>query len=113
MKTNFDCQKGRKVVIEQKSKTQFVEMDKITHLKCNGYLTTLYTINSDVITVSKLLKKFEEELNEFGFVRANRSTLVNLNQVKIYVSGSIRTVELLNKVKIKISRRKVFLFKNN
>ncbi len=112
MKTNFNCQDGRKVRIKSKAKIHFIEMSQITHIICEGYLSRIYSLNFDIINVSKLLKSFEEELSEFGFVRANRSTLVNLYHVKEYISGSNRTLVLVNDTKINISRRRVFLFRN-
>lgn len=112
MKRDFNCQKGRKVIIKEKSVTQFIEMKDITHIECNGYISTVYTIDSVSYTVSKLLKHFEEELDRFGFVRANRSVLVNLNYVQKYISGSSRTLQLTNNITICISRRKAYIFKN-
>jgi two-component system LytT family response regulator len=113
MEINFSNQNGKRIAINEKSKVQFVEIESITHLKCEGYLTTLYTTNSNTIKVCKQLKKFDEELVKFGFVKANRSTLVNLAQVKHYEGGCKRNLELLNGEIISVSRRNVFIFKNN
>jgi len=111
MKQNFTCQKGQRVMIKERSKTRFVEMDEITHLQCDGHLTTIHTINNESFTVSKLLKNFEEELLIFGFVRVNRATIINMLYVAQYIGGCKRVVKFLNNIEISISRRKVFYFR--
>lgn len=112
MNVDFAIQNDKKIRVNTKTKTIFIEISKITHIICDGYLSAIYTIDSDLYIVSKLLKHFERELEEFYFVRANRSTLVNLLHVKEYNSGLNRSVELVNNIKIGVSRRRVFVFRN-
>jgi two-component system, LytTR family, response regulator len=113
MKLNYSKQKGQKVIIREKCETKFVEMEYITHLHCEGYLTTVHTTNSKQLTVSKLLKEFENDLADFGFVRANRSTIVNMAHVVRINTRGKRIIELTNNEIIHISRRRMFLFRSN
>lgn len=112
MKRDFNCQNGRKIKIVSKSKTLFFEIAEITHIECDGYLSTVYSLNSQPFVVAKLLKLFERELSDYGFLRVNKCTLVNLLHVKEYSSGKERILTLKNDIKINISRRKVFHFRS-
>jgi len=111
MKIDFSSQRHTKIEIKERNTIQFVDVSKITHLRCEGYITTINILDSEPITVSKLLKNFESELGEYGFIRANRSTLVNLAVVKKYLGGSTRILELITGEHIKVSRRRIFKFK--
>ena len=111
MKNDFIIQKGKKLTIKQRNNFQLCEIDKITFIKCEGYISIINLINSENITVSKLLKQFEQELLEYGFERVNRSTLVNLAHIIKYTGGCNREIELTTGEMITVSRRNVFKLK--
>jgi len=111
MKKNFISQKEEKVVLKEKSRSTIVDMEKITHLTCDGYLTTIHAIDRENVTVSKLLKHFEMELIEYGFIRANHNTIVNISKIDTFQEGKKRRILLIKTVEIKISRRKMYIFK--
>jgi two-component system LytT family response regulator len=114
MKTiDFSKQKDIKITVKEKNNIRFFEINGITHLKCDGYITAIYFLDFKPIVVSKLLKDFEIELEEYGFIRVNRSTLVNLALVKKYTGGNKRMLEMCQGEQIKVSRRKVFMFKES
>lgn len=70
-------------------------MEVITHLVCDGYITTIHLYNKKPIVISKILKHFESELNEFGFIRANNNTIVNLKYLeKIDLSSKQRVLHV-------------------
>lgn len=111
MKNDFTIQKGKKITIKQRNNIQLCEIDKITHIKCNGYISTINLINSENIKVSKLLKEFEHELIDFIFIRVNRSTLVNVAHITKYNGGCSREIVMINGEIITVSRRNVFKLK--
>jgi len=112
MDLDFSKQKDKKLAIAEKKRTNFIDIDAITHIQCDGYITTIYLTNDKPIVVSKLLKLFENELIEHGFIRANNNTVVNPRHIKgIYTTSCGKNVEI-NNIHIKISRRRLFLFKN-
>jgi two-component system LytT family response regulator len=113
MTTNSNCLIGERLIIKSESKIKHIEIKNVTHITGNNYITTFHMLSSNSIVVSKFFKVFEKELYKFGFIRVNQSTLVNLNHVKEYFVGENRTLELANDIKIRISRRKVYLFRNN
>ena len=110
MNKYFSIQKNNKIVFKTKGIKNFVEMDKITHLKCEGALTTVFTNNNSDCVISKPLKQFERDLLNFGFIRANNNTIVNMMHVKKIQSSVNRKIYLTNDIEVKISRRKLYLF---
>ncbi|MFW5803841.1 MAG: LytTR family transcriptional regulator DNA-binding domain-containing protein [bacterium] len=69
-------------------------------------------MNNERITVSKLLIRFEEVLTDYGFKRVSRSTLVNISHVSQIILSNNSRYLLINGIKIKISRRRLYLFRN-
>lgn len=112
MKADFSRQENKRITIKTKTKTDFVMLKTITHIECDGYVSTVNTIDKGPFVVARLLKSFEIELADYGFLRVNRSTIVNLAHVEGYRSGKNRTLELVNHIKIRISRRRVFIFRD-
>ncbi|MBN2682293.1 MAG: LytTR family transcriptional regulator DNA-binding domain-containing protein [Bacteroidales bacterium] len=112
MKKDFSCQKNKKLVLKEKGKTHFVDLDIITHLSCEGYITKIHSIDNEEIIVSKLLKHFEIELAEQGFIRANHNTIINMSKIDSIQTSRKRTVKLINGMEINISRRKLCNFKS-
>lgn len=92
--------------------TRMVSSNEITHLVCDEYITTVFLIDGNKITISRLLKCFEEELKPFGFIRPNRCTLVNA-----YHIDKVSTVERkryihIGDFTIPVSRRKIGILGN-
>ncbi len=113
MPINQNQPAGVKIALAEKGKTHWVDITTITHVTCNGYLSTVHLTNSEKITLSRLLKQFEAEFTHLGFIRVNRNTLVNQHHVKQYAGGTKRQLLLTTGHCIEVSRRKVYLFKNN
>lgn len=112
MKKDFTNQKCKKIKIVEKYNVHYIEIEKITFIECHSYVSIIHTDDNKKVTVSKLLKTFEEELSDFGFIRINRGVLVNLAKVKKYMCRGKRQIELTNGMKLSVSRRKAFLFKS-
>lgn len=110
MKQDFSQQQGQRIIITGKSKTQYVDVSEITHICCEDSIVTTYTKKLNV-SATKQLKDFEEELSDLGFIRINRSTLINQAHIKSYTGGKKKTVELANGERFSVSRRKAHLFK--
>lgn len=110
MKKDFSCQRDKKVALKEKGKTIMADMDKITHLTCESYLTTTHLIDNTTITISKKLKHFEIELAEYGFIRVNHNSIINTKYILSIMGGCKRMVILANNNKVRISRRKMCYF---
>lgn len=79
---SFKSQNEMKVFLKEKGELNIVEMSKISHISCEGYLSTVFTIDNRDFKVAKLLKHFELDLSQYGFVRVNHNTIVNLHNSK-------------------------------
>ena len=62
--------------------------------------------------VAKLLKSFEMELAEYGFIRANHNTIVNPVHIIEMSEPPLRKLLLKNEFEVIISRRKMYLFRD-
>ena len=111
MVIDFSKQIGKKLAIVEKRKTRLIDIVTITYLECDGYITTIYLINHEKIDVSKLLKQFENELTEYGFIRANHKSIVNPRFITGILATNCGKIIQINNSEIKVSRRKAFLFK--
>ena len=112
MDLDFSKQKDKKLQVNDKYKTNLIAVESITYLECDGYITTIKTTNNEPITISKLLKHFEDELQQYGgFVRVNRKTIVNSSHIICIRKIADRKVIEINGSTIEISHRKSFLFK--
>ncbi len=111
MKTDYNCQKGQKLVINEKAEFHQIDIEKISHISCDGYISTIYILGEkENISTSHLLKDFEEDLSDMGFFRVNRNTLINLNHVDSYQSNGKPVVIMSNNQKFIISRRRLSAF---
>jgi len=113
MNLEFSKQANKKLAIVEKRKTRLIDIGTITYLTCDGYVTTIHLLNQETISVSKLLKHFENELEEYGFLRANHNTIVNPKNMTGILSNNGETIVQINNLEIKVSRRKKFLFNNH
>mgnify|MGYP000855914148 CR=1 FL=1 len=101
-------QNERKVLLKDKDSIYQANMKDITVITCESYLSTVHFLNDQKpISVSKLLKEFENELESFGFFRANRNSLINLRNISSYQGSCKRTITLSDNQKICLSYRKV------
>ncbi len=110
MRLDYSQQLGQRIVIHGKSKTEFLDISDITHIACEDSVATAYTSDS-CVSAAKQLKEFEEELSELGFIRINRSTLINEAHIRSYTGGEKKTLELINGETFSVSRRKAYLLK--
>ena len=108
MKKNYNYQKGEKLIVNEKGKFHQIDIERISHISCDGYLSTIYIVDEkESISVSHLLKDLENELSDMSFFRVNRNTLINLNHVKAYQSNGKPVVVMSNNQKFIISRRRL------
>jgi len=105
MNKDYSNQFNKNIILKEKGKFKQIEMEKIIKISCEGYISTIKTIDSE-ISISKILKKFEGELKNYGFIRVNRNNLVNFKHIKNYSKiNSKPTITLSNNEKLIISRR--------
>lgn len=103
----FRNQEGEIILIKQKTSTCRINMEDINFIQCEGDLSVIHFVNKRKnVTVSKRLKIFEEELNEYGFIRSAHNTLVNNAQIHELKNGKDRLLVMKNNELAPLSRRK-------
>lgn len=110
MRRDFSQQLGQRIIIPGKSKSQYINIAEITHINSEDSVVTTHT-SACSVSACKQLKEFENELETLGFVRINRSTLVNEAHISSYTGGEKKIVEMTNGQQFEVSRRKARHFK--
>ena len=110
MRKDFSHQLGQRIAIHGRKHTQYLDVKDITHINCKDSNVITYT-SETVVTASQQLKEFEQELGELGFIRINRTTLINEAHIKTYTGGEEKRLELTNGEVFSVSRRKAHLLK--
>ncbi len=100
-------QKGigkKKIAIPTSEGVFFVPINEILRCEADGSYCHVFLTNGKSITVSKILKEFDELLSEYNFLRIHQSHLVNLEYVKKYLSAKGGSLEMNDGSIIGISR---------
>ncbi|MDR2292723.1 MAG: LytTR family transcriptional regulator [Prevotellaceae bacterium] len=106
---NYDMQDTKSIVITGKNITKQIIVSDISHIICDAYLCDIFTQN-EKFTCLKLLKSFETELADYGFIRINHNIIVNAKHIK-HVNNKNRTVILKTNIELHISVRRWKFFK--
>ena len=105
-KHEFIEQKERKTTLRENGKLYRVYMKDISYIRSDSYLSIVHFVEKrKPITVTKLLKEFEEELFEYGFIRINQSELVNKVHITSIDNSKNRTIFIKGGENLTISRR--------
>ncbi len=108
MNYNLD-QLNNKLTVFQKGNITIIDLKDILYLQCSGNLTYIHLcIDQYPITVSKLLLRFEEELSQYGFIRVNRNTLVNITKIRELRKTKKNHIILVNGEILAVSRRNYY-----
>ena len=103
----FIAQNERKTTLKENGKLHRVYLKDISYIRSDSYLSNVHFImERESVTVSKLLKKFEEELFEYGFIRINQSELVNKVHISSIGNCKDRVITLKGGENLTISYRK-------
>lgn len=85
---------------------KMIDVDDIIYIEADSNYSVVHLVNQENITVSKVLREFEELLPTEQFVRVHKSNIINLNHLKEYNSKNGLQVFLKNGEVINISRRR-------
>ena len=108
MKKDYSCQNNKKIVVIECNKMLQIDIQKISYIQCNSNISTIYFADkAKLVITAKLLKQFEAELSELGFVRANRNTLVNAKYIEKVENYNNKILTLVTNEKITISCRRL------
>jgi two-component system LytT family response regulator len=87
-----------------------IDIDEIIRIEADSNYSVFHLDKRDKITVSRVLKEYEEILPDDQVVRIHKSSIVNLNYLKEYNSRNGLEVLLKNGEKIAVSRRRASIF---
>jgi len=93
-----------KIAVSGKDGIEFFEVRNIARIESSSSYCILHLISGKNVTVTRLLKDFEEMLLSYRFFRIHHSHLINLDYIKKYIRSG--QVEMENGDLIDVSRRK-------
>lgn len=85
---------------------RLIDVDDIIHIEADSNYSIFHLKNKEKITVSKVLKDYEEILPEERFFRIHKSSIVNLKYVKEYNNKNGLVLLLENGESLVVSRRR-------
>lgn len=83
----------------------YVQPQDIVMLKANINYTEFHFENGEVIIISKTLKSFQNTFHLHGFVRINKSDMINI-QFLTATRSQYSYVTLTNNIELSVSRRR-------
>ena len=95
-----------KIAISTSEGIEFIPIKNIIHIESRSNYSKIFLTDNKSITVTKILKDFEEMLLPYNFYRVHNSHLINLNYIQKYVRSQGGHVQLQDGTLIDISRRK-------
>ncbi len=103
---NMDDNSSKRLALSTTEGIHFVNMDDIVWMEALGPYTKFMIAGEKPITVSRLLKDFEELLVGFKFLRVHQSSIINLDHIKKYVKGNGGQLWMSDGTEIEVRRRK-------
>lgn len=105
-KQTLEQKSVRKISLPNGQGYTLIDLDRIVHIEADSNYSVFYLQNNEKITVSKVLKEYEEILPESQFVRVHKSSIVNLHYLQEYNSRNGLELILKNGQRIAVSRRR-------
>ena len=99
-----DNQKRNRIVISLFDSYEYIEIDKLLHIKSEGRYSILILSDNSKFVVSKNLGEFEKELKEYEFLRIHKSHLVNKNHIVRYLKKEGGYIVLSNDSVVPVSK---------
>lgn len=98
--------KVSKIAVPTFDGLQMVNVQDIVKCVADESYTHIKMTDGSKITVSRILKEFEDLLSESNFIRVHNSSLINIVHVKKYVKGEGGYVIMSDDETVEVSRRK-------
>lgn len=95
----------QKIPVSGISSTEYVKISEIMHIEAQGAYSKINLKDGRTHLVSKVIKFYEQMLEEYQFFRVHQSHLINLRSVTKFNRGD-STVTLENDAEISIARNR-------
>lgn len=89
---------------------KMIDVDDIIYIEADSNYSVVHLNTDEKITVSKVLREFEDLLSSAQFLRIHKSTLVNLDYLVEYNNKNGLQILLKNGVMLNVSRRRATEF---
>lgn len=97
----------KKMAIRVKNNTMFIEMSKVSYIQADGNYSNIYLTTGTKYYVAKTLKEIDEFTTDLkGFIRINKSIIINSSLCENYQRGENYTIALKTGETFEVSRRK-------
>lgn len=106
LKNDLEHKSVRKLSLPNGQGYTLIDIDHIIHIEADSNYSVFHVKNHEKITVSKVLKEYEEILPEHQFVRVHKSSIINLNYLLEFNSKNGLELTLKNGERIAVSRRR-------
>ncbi|MCU0432700.1 MAG: LytTR family DNA-binding domain-containing protein [Bacteroidia bacterium] len=93
----------QRLAVQSADGYNMIAFDEIIRLEAESNYTHIYTLNKKY-TVARLLRNYEEQLLEAGFIRVHNSHLVNVKHVRHYQRGDGGYLIMSDKSNVEVSR---------
>lgn len=103
LKTISANQLSEKIALSTQEGVLFIAVKDIVRVEAMSNYSNFFLMSKQRIIVSKTLKEFEEVLLPYNFFRANRSQLINLNEITKYQKGDGGVLHLIDGSEIEVS----------
>ncbi len=98
--------KAKKIVLKTFESIYLVDIQNIVRCESGGAYTFFYLNDGKKITISKLLKEYDELLQDHGFFRVHQSHLININYVERFDKRQGGTLIMKDGASVPVSYRK-------
>ncbi len=105
-----DIKKIKKINLPHANGFHVLNVSSILYVEADSNYSVFHLENKDQIIVSKNLKEYEEILENCGFSRIHKSTIINLQQLTDYSNKNGLTVRLSDGSEHSVSRRRATEF---
>jgi two-component system LytT family response regulator len=95
-----------KIALSTSEGIDFIPIKNIMHIESKSNYSKIFLTENKTLTVTKILKDFEEMLLPYNFYRIHNSHLINLYYIQKYIRSQGGQVMLQDGTVIDISRRK-------
>lgn len=106
VKQYYTNEKANKITIATAEGLKIIAVDDIVYLRASSYYTIINLVDKTTIVASRVLKDFEDILDDNEFFRIHRSTIINLNHLKECINKDVGYAVLKSGEKLEISRRR-------
>lgn len=99
-------EKPKKIILKTAESIYLIDVQDIIHCESDGAYTRFYINDGKKIFISKVLKDYEDLLEDCGFMRVHKSHIINLNYIDRFDKHEGGYVILKDQSSIPVSFRK-------